>query len=242
MKALNRALLKAVYGLAHWDLPEGYLCPPIPGRADYVHHLADLLGGAKGAGVRVLDLGTGANLIYPLLGHAEYGWTFVGTDIDPRALASAAAIVAANGLGKAIELRRQADPAKILEGVLRPDDRFDACLCNPPFHASLAEAREGTRRKLRNLGLEPGGRKPALNFGGQGAELWCPGGELGFLRRLIEESARHPHACRWFTCLLSKSANLPAAEKALRAAKAAEVRILSMAQGQKQSRAVAWRF
>jgi 23S rRNA (adenine1618-N6)-methyltransferase len=242
VKALNRALLKAVYGIAHWDIPQGYLCPPIPGRADYIHHLADLLDGAKGAAVRMLDLGTGANLIYPLLGHAEYGWTFVGSDIDAKALASAGAIVEGNGLGKALELRKQVDPARILEGLVKPEERFDACLCNPPFHASLAEAREGTQRKLRNLGLERGARKPALNFGGQGAELWCEGGELGFLRRLIDESARHPQACRWFTCLLSKSANLPTAEKALRAVKATEVRVIPMAQGQKQSRLVAWRF
>ena len=58
VKALNLALLTAHYGVRGWDIPEGYLCPPIPGRADYVHHLADLLarrrGGAipRGAAVR----------------------------------------------------------------------------------------------------------------------------------------------------------------------------------------------
>ena len=43
VKALNRALLKFHYGIEHWDVPDGYLCPPIPGRADYIHHIADLL-------------------------------------------------------------------------------------------------------------------------------------------------------------------------------------------------------
>ncbi len=43
VKAFNRALLIHHYGIAGWDIPAGYLCPPIPGRADYIHHVADLL-------------------------------------------------------------------------------------------------------------------------------------------------------------------------------------------------------
>ncbi|HJW09922.1 MAG TPA: 23S rRNA (adenine(1618)-N(6))-methyltransferase RlmF [Holophagaceae bacterium] len=242
VKLLNRALLLQVYGIKDWDIPLGYLCPPIPGRADYLHHLADLLEGAKGAAVRVLDIGTGANVIYPLIGHHDYGWTFVGTEIDGTALESARRIVAANGLQEAIELRLQSNPAKVFEGVVKPGERFDACLCNPPFHASLVEAREGALRKWRNLGKDSGQKAPTLNFGGQGAELWCPGGELGFVERMIKESARIPETCRWFTALLSKSTNLPGVQRALRQAGAADTRVIPMAQGQKQSRLVAWMF
>ena len=43
VKILNRALLKHHYGIENWEIPEGYLCPPIPGRADYLHHIADVL-------------------------------------------------------------------------------------------------------------------------------------------------------------------------------------------------------
>lgn len=97
VRVFNRALLAQLYGIQHWDIPPGYLCPPVPGRADYLHGLADLLAtdndGAipRGAAVRVLDIGTGANCIYPLLGQADYGWQFLGADIDPQALASAQA-------------------------------------------------------------------------------------------------------------------------------------------------------
>ncbi len=41
--ALNAALLQHHYHIQGWQLPEGYLCPPIPGRVDYLHHIADLL-------------------------------------------------------------------------------------------------------------------------------------------------------------------------------------------------------
>jgi 23S rRNA (adenine1618-N6)-methyltransferase len=249
VKALNRALLRHVYGVHGWDIPEGYLCPPIPGRADYLHHLADLLDeaasgeGPRGSNVRVLDIGTGANLVYPLLGHQVYAWDFVGTEVDSGALDSAAAILERNpSIAPHIELRRQKDPRLIFEGVVGAGETFAACLCNPPFHTSLVEAREGTLRKWRNLGKGPSGPRPVLNFGGKGAELWCPGGEEGFLRRMVDESARMPHLCRWFTSLVSKSAHVPAVKKALRSAEAKEVRVIEMAQGQKQSRFVAWRF
>lgn len=247
VKALNLALLALQYDVHGWDIPDGYLCPPIPGRADYVHHLADLLasgpGGAasRGPAVRILDLGVGANVIYPLLGHREYGWSFVGTDVDPRALDSAARTLAANpGLAAAVTLRLQPRRAAILDGVLAPGERFAACVCNPPFHASAAEARGGSERKWRNLG-RAGAARPVRNFGGQAGELWCPGGEAGFLGRLIAESARHRDAVGWFTALVSRSASLPGLVAALRASGAAH-RVLEMGQGHKRSRILAWRF
>ncbi|WP_425250887.1 23S rRNA (adenine(1618)-N(6))-methyltransferase RlmF [Geothrix mesophila] len=245
VKALNRALLLEAYGVRGWDLPPGALCPPIPGRADFLHHLADLLaeGGAipRGPAVRALDIGTGASLIYPLLGHREYGWSFVGSDIDGTALASAARILAANpGLEAAIALRRQPDPKAVFRNVVEPDERFDLTLCNPPFHASAREAREAAQAKWRKLGRGSAGT--ARNFGGQGAELWCEGGEAGFIRRMAEESARIPTQVLWFTTLVSASANLPAVRRALAQAGASEVRTVPMAQGQKQSRFVAWTF
>ena len=43
VKALNKALLISYYGIRYWDIPKNYLCPPIPGRADYVHYIADLI-------------------------------------------------------------------------------------------------------------------------------------------------------------------------------------------------------
>lgn len=244
VRALNRALLVQAYGVHGWDLPEGFLCPPIPGRADYVHHAADLLaeGGAvpRGAGVRVLDIGTGASLIYPLLGHREYGWSFLGTDIDEAALDAARKVITANpGLEPGIELRLQKDREAVFRGVVRAGERFHLALCNPPFFASAAEARASASDKWRKLGK---GGTAARNFGGRGAELWCEGGETAFIRRMVQESAADPELCGWFTTLVSKSANLPAVHRALRQAEAREIRTVEMAQGQKKSRFVAWRF
>ncbi|HEX5338455.1 MAG TPA: 23S rRNA (adenine(1618)-N(6))-methyltransferase RlmF [Gallionella sp.] len=249
VKALNRALLNQYYGIADWDIPAQYLCPPIPGRADYLHYLADLLadgnGGniPRGQSVRVLDIGTGANCIYPLIGQRTYGWQFVGSDIDPAALANAQRILDANNLSDAIELRLQASRQAIFAGVVQQDEAFDLSMCNPPFHASPNEARAGTQRKWKNLGKAAASRKsPVLNFGGQGAELWCEGGEEAFVCRMVAESARYPASCLWFTTLVSKSASLPAVYRALKKTGVSDSRTIDMAQGQKKSRIVAWTF
>ncbi len=250
VKVFNRALLKQFYGIAHWDIPADYLCPPIPGRADYLHYLADLLaagnGGEipRGAKVRALDIGVGANCIYPLLGNREYAWQFLGSDIADSAIASAKTIVQSNpGLDEAIELRLQRDSTHIFQGLLNADERFDLTLCNPPFHASAQEASSGSTRKWRNLGkLDPQRKLPVLNFGGQAAELWCQGGEAAFVSRLIEESATVGQQVLWFSSLISKVGNLPGVYSALKKAGALQVKTVEMAQGQKQSRFVAWTF
>ena len=99
-------------------------------------------------------------------------------------------------------------------------------------------AAAGARRKATNLGT----KKSVLNFGGTSGELWCDGGELAFLRRMIAQSVECAERCGWFTTLVSKSDNLPSLQKALKAAKAADVKVIEMAQGQKKSRILAWTF
>ena len=251
VKVLNRALLRQFYGIEHWDIPKGYLCPPIPGRADYVHYLADLLAESNGGtlppgeDIVVLDVGVGANCIYPIIGRRAYGWHFVGSDIDGVAVRAAQQLEAANpGLAGAIECRLQPARTRIFDGLVLAGEVFDLTMCNPPFHASAAEAAAGSQRKTTGLSTGTTGRaaRPVLNFGGQNAELWCAGGEAAFIRRMVQESARRPRSCYWFTTLVSKKETLPGVYRALQTAGATAVRTLAMAQGQKKSRLVAWTF
>jgi 23S rRNA (adenine1618-N6)-methyltransferase len=258
VKALNQALLIHTYGLTTWDVPPGYLCPPIPGRSDYLHYAADLIGAAGEAAnvgrrgplhpassratpVRVLDVGMGANCIYPIIGASEYGWHFVGSEIDFAALRWARSLVAANpGVANLIECRPQGSPHACFTGVIRPGEHFDLSMCNPPFHASASAAAEAARRKQRHLSGRT--RAPVLNFGGQPGELWCAGGELAFVRRMIGESTAFAHQCRWFTTLVSKSEHLPRLQESLQDARAIDVRTIDMSHGQKKSRILAWTF
>lgn len=244
VKALNKALLAHFYGVREWDIPEGFLCPPVPGRADYLHHLADLLAesdnGTIPAQASVLDIGTGANCIYPLIGAHQYGWRFTGSEVNAEAFASAQAIIAANpGLTRAVRLRRQKDMAAILIGIIHKNESYDAVICNPPFHDSAQSAQANSERKRRNLGQSV---TDAANFGGQQQELWCEGGEVAFIKTMIAESKQFARQVLWFTSLVSRGDNLPELYRALTQVGAVKVVKKEMAQGQKQSRFIAWSF
>jgi 23S rRNA (adenine1618-N6)-methyltransferase len=248
VKELNRALLKHFYRISEWDIPEGYLCPPIPGRADYIHYMADLLSESNGGNlpnpekIKVLDIGTGANCIYPMLGSSIYNWDFVGTEIDEKALDAAQANLYANPQfrGKVI-LRIQEDPAHILEKIIKSDDVFDLSICNPPFHESQAAAESSSMRKVKNLKGKVG-KKVQLNFGGQSNELWCEGGELAFIQKMIKESIVYKYNCFWFTTVVSKEEHLKELIIALKKARVADRKIIQMSQGNKKSRILAWTF
>jgi 23S rRNA (adenine1618-N6)-methyltransferase len=251
VRTLNQALLKRYYGTTGWDVPKGYLCPPVPGRADYIHAMADVLAAdsdsgeeiPRGEGVRVLDVGVGANAIYPIIGRSEYGWKFVGSDIDSVALAAAEKIIQANeSLRNGVELRLQPNRAQVLKGVISKDEKFDLVISNPPFHASLEDARAGTERKWKNLGRAPGKGAPVLNFGGQGSELWCEGGEVRFIRTMIDESRAFAKNVRVFSSLVSRETSLPAIEQAIRQAMVSESTTVEMTQGQKKTRVLVWSF
>jgi 23S rRNA (adenine1618-N6)-methyltransferase len=246
VKSLNCALLKHFYQLEYWDIPKNFLCPPIPGRADYIHYLADLLATSNtgfiptGKNIKVLDIGVGANCVYPIIGNHAYAWQFVGSDIDQKAIHSAQKIVEMNTfLKEAVECRWQSKTKQIFKGIIQPEEYFDLTLCNPPFHSSASEANAGTQRKWKNLGKN---HKNTLNFGGQNAELWCEGGEETFVRKMIEESTGFAKNCFWFSSLISKKTTLPKVYNMLKKVKALEVKTIEMAQGQKISRILAWTF
>lgn len=248
VKALNKALLKRYYQIDYWDIPDQYLCPPIPGRADYVHYMADLLSSHNqgkipmGPNIHCLDIGVGANCVYPIIGVKEYGWNFVGSDIDPKSIDSASKIVEANEVLKGkVNLRLQPSKTAMFNNIIAENDQFDFTLCNPPFHSTLAKARAGTERKLANLTDKPA-EKPLLNFGGQGGELWCFGGEEKFISDMIRESVHFKDNCLWFSTLVAKHDHLKSIYIALEKVNPVIVKTIPMGQGNKISRIVAWSF
>ena len=252
VKALNKALLIANYDILDWDIPENYLCPPIPGRVDYIHYIADLLAAnnngiiPEGENVQVLDIGVGANCIYPILGNSVYGWSFVGTEIDEKAIQNCKKIIENNPkLMDFISLQLQTESRYIFRNIITSEDRFSLTICNPPFHNSHEEATKSSIRKINALESRSFGtriKEPILNFGGHNSEFWCDGGESGFVTQMIFESAKYPMQCLWFTTLVSKKENLSSLYKTLNKVNVVEVKTIDMAQGQKNSRILAWTF
>jgi 23S rRNA (adenine1618-N6)-methyltransferase len=248
VKLLNTALLNHYYEIKNWEFPDENLCPPIPGRADYIHHIADLLSGSnfgripEGDKVTCFDIGTGASCIYPIIGVTEYKWKFIASDINEDSLATAQSIIDSNdSLKGQIDCRLQHIPKNIFRGVLTKEDKVDISICNPPFHSSLEEAQKGTRRKIKNLTGKTE-ENPELNFAGISAELICEGGEAKFLENMIQESKGNAKNCFWFSTLVSKQSNVKRVCKSLETIKARQVKTIPMGTGNKSSRIVAWTF
>jgi 23S rRNA (adenine1618-N6)-methyltransferase len=248
VKVLNRALLHHAYGIENWEFPDENLCPPIPGRADYIHHIADILAENNfgkiptGENVICLDVGLGASCIYPIVGVTEYDWTFIGSDIDPNAIASAQNIIDSNAsLKNRVECRLQKNSSDVFYGIVSKEEKIELTICNPPFHASIEEAQKGSRRKVKNLSGK-NVKSPRLNFSGIASELVCEGGENQFIQNMIRESLEFSKTCYWFSTLVSKQSNLKGIYKLLENSAATQIKMVPMGTGNKSSRIVAWTF
>jgi len=235
VKALNKALLKAYYDIT-WDIPENNLCPPIPGRLDYLLHVADLVTKTD---LHLLDIGTGANLIYPILGTCHFNWQCTGSEVDPDSLKNAQGIIDKNKVLHKTDLRRQKFKSNILMNLIQPDDTFDVVVCNPPFYKSSYEAQQKNQRKVDNLQLQ---EKDKLNFGGQSNELWYKGGEEAFVKKMAIESVDFKNQVHWFSSLVSKKDSLRNIKRAINKTHPTEVKVIDMEQGNKKSRFIAWTY
>jgi len=239
VKALNTALLFKHYNIQFWDFPEDNLCPPIPGRVDYIHHLADLLKTSNiTKNINIIDVGVGANCIYPILGNAVYNWQFLATDIDKKSIDRAEKIVKKNDLSESIQFKQQKDAAQIFQGILNENDQFSATMCNPPFYRSQEEAMQANARKLEGLGNDA----KARNFSGKQQELWYKGGEKAFIHTYLYESSMFKTQCFWYTTLVSKKENVQSMYDSLNKLGATEIKTIPMHQGNKVTRVVAWTF
>lgn len=73
------------------------------------------------------------------------------------------------------------DGSPILLGVVKDEEKFDFCMCNPPFFETMEEA----------------GLNPKTACGGTPEEMVCPGGEKAFIMRIIEDSVQLKQSFRY---------------------------------------------
>jgi len=248
---LCRVLLWHHFGV-RWTQPQHMLCPTVPSRLNYLLWIEDLLalretksaGQAEPGPIVGVDIGTGASCIYPLLGAACLGWRFVATELDPASTHSAKHNVALNAWEDRIDVR-QVEPSSddegggggsaatlppILHGVLQPSEHAHFCMCNPPFF-------DTDETPQPNLATRPHARCAAT-----AGEQFTTGGEVGFVLRLVADSALLREQIVWYTSLVGRKRSLAPILRAVRAAGAAHVRTTEIAQGHTWRWAVAWTF
>lgn len=244
IRELNRALLIAYYDLNFWQLPSSNLCPPVPGRADYIHHLADLLAQSNSGDIPTgkqytgIDIGCGASLIYPIIGNKEYGWKFIGSDIDKKSIDWAKLLIKSNSkLDKNITVVHQTNKNGFFQNVLNHQHRYLFSMCNPPFYTSKQHAQTANSTKTHNLKI-----KPNQNFSGNQNELIFPGGEAEFVCKMMVESSQHQTQVLWFTSLVAHKTSLKKITKQAKLLPIKDYQIIDMHQGNKISRFFAWSY
>lgn len=238
IKSLNTALLHYYYGIEYWDFPDTFICPSIPNKADYVHHMADLLMESnfgslpKGDKITCLDLGMGASCIYPIVGITEYDWNFVGSDIDEKSIIAAQTIVNKNEVLKAkMECKIQANPKDFFYSIIAKEAKVDLAICNPPLYANVEEAQTETQKK-----------SAPFTMAEIGSEIIYEGGETGFLQRYVKESKKFSDNCFWFSALVHKSSNQKGMVDFLQEIGATQTKTIPMGLGNKASQIIAWTF
>ncbi|KAI1075776.1 hypothetical protein F5B20DRAFT_573228 [Whalleya microplaca] len=254
---LTKTLLKLDFGL-QIELPADRLCPPVPNRHNYILWLKDLLDSSSPdldvyadadanhpsgeiepedcRQVAGLDIGTGASVIYPLLGCVQRSsWSFIGTDVDSRSLSYARQNVTLNNLQSRIRIigtRKTTDP---LIPIGEHDiEALDFVMVNPPFYESEAELLELGRQKSR---------PPSSACTGAPVEMVCRGGEVGFVRRMVEESLVLREKVQWYTSMLGKQSSLEVLVDILRDHGITNYAVTAFVQGNKTRRwALGWSF
>jgi len=215
-RLLTQAILHHDFNLTV-EVPEDRLCPPIPNRLNYIHWLQDLhhsltfwkVEDKVDASVKVIDIGTGASAIYPLLGvMSNPSWSFIATEIDKLSIESSRRNVSLNSLEDRIRIY----PVKKDEGILVPllsdtDLHVDFTMCNPPFYSSEEEISRLAELK---------DSEPSAICTGSSNEMITPGGEERFVKQMIEESLQVSERCRWFTAMLGKQSSLSSLIKFLK--------------------------
>ena len=239
---LNTALLKAYHKIDFWDSDNKHLTPAVPGRCDHLLYLTDFLKSKKintKENVLILDIGTGANCIYPILGYSLFNWRFVASESNVKSYDSAANILSQNlDQLNNIELRKQENNNHIFKSIIKKGESYTATICNPPFYASKEESIKESQRKHKHLKTKNASR----NFKGMAHELWYTGGEFAFIMNMIDESYLFKNQVKWFSSLVAKDSNLRRLIRYINKQKGIRYEVIDFAHGNKKSRILAWQI
>ncbi|KAI1491297.1 hypothetical protein F5X96DRAFT_486255 [Biscogniauxia mediterranea] len=239
---LTKTLLKLDFGI-QIDLPMDRLCPPVPNRHNYILWLKALLDSSAPSysdrydptrRVKGLDIGTGASLIYPLLGCAQRPWSFIATDVDPKSLSYARKNAELNSYQTRIRIVDRGITDLLVPLDELGEDTIDFVMVNPPFYACEVELQDLARQKLR---------PPNSACTGAPVEMVCEGGEVGFVKRIIDESLVLRERVQWYTSMLGKQSSLDALVDTLKKNGITNYAVAAFIQGNRTRRwAVGWSF
>ena len=119
----------------------------------------------------------------------------LGTDIDPQNFSYANNNIERNGLESRIRTKLNTAEDALVSPKAFDLDNLDFVMCNPPFYSSAED-----------LAISSAGKSgpPSAVCTGAEVEMICPGGDAGFVLRMVEESRELKDTVRWYTSMLGK--------------------------------------
>ena len=189
---MTKSILNYYFNIKYYHIPKGFLIPPIPSRLNYLNLIFTLLKDISEENVIGIDIGTGANIIYPLLGNSLYNWKFICSEINNESYNNAKIILEKNNLEQKINLIKQDNKNNIFLGILNREKKYIFSMCNPPYYDYEQEIK-----------IEDKKRDNEFNFD----EVYYEKGELGFFQRYFEESICYKKNIFLNTILIGKKSN-----------------------------------
>ncbi|CAG7942070.1 unnamed protein product [Penicillium olsonii] len=243
VRQLTTTLLREDFQLKV-KIPEDRLCPPVPNRLNYIIWIQDLIDStAEGSTERDVSgytpflaaksdpAGSSWQLVYSPTDYFRHPLIVV-TDIDPGNIRTAQENVALNELESRIRII-ESDP----DGPLFPLEKIgretlDFTMCNPPFYISRDELVESAKQKKR---------PPFSACTGAEVEMVTRGGEVDFVKKMIDESLQLRGRVQWYTSMLGKMSSVSVLVETLIKHENHNYAVTEFDQGAKTKRwAVAW--
>ena len=193
---MDKSILNYYFNIKYYYIPKGFLIPPIPSRINYINLInsiiAKLIKDIDIKNIIGIDIGTGANIIYPILGYSIYKWKFICTEINKEAYNNAKLILQKNNLENNINIIKQNNKDNIFISILNRENKYIFSMCNPPYYNYENEIK-----------LEDKKRDNEYNFD----EIYYKNGEYGFFQRYFEESICYKNNVFLYTILIGKKIN-----------------------------------
>ena len=189
---MTKSILNYYFNIKYYDIPKGFLIPPVPSRLNYLNLINELIKDIKKENIIGVDIGTGANIIYPILGNSIYNWKFICSEINNESYNNAKLILQKNNLEENINLIKQENKNNIFVSIINQENKYTFSMCNPPYYDYEQEIK-----------IEDKKRDTEYNFD----EVYYEKGELGFFERYFEESICYKKNIFLFTILIGKKSN-----------------------------------
>ncbi|KAF9351071.1 hypothetical protein BGX26_010820 [Mortierella sp. AD094] len=158
----------------------------------------------------------------------------LGVDIDDRSIQYALKNIDRNNLQDSITIVKNVS-TKIFPSELFTDNeqKYHFCMCNPPFYEDEQDIQEG---------LEAKAELPSAVCLGTSNEMMTSGGEVQFVKQMVNESQQLQARISWYTSMLGKKSSVDKITSHLKACKILNYTLTTFHQGRTTRWAVAWSF